>query len=122
MSLIMLLGCGKEVSAPREGKVAADGNIVVEAIGSSMLGYIIDHMEPYDRDKLIYAFENAKPDTPYEWENPDAGTGYRFTLFSEETAKKTGCTMAEIHSTHKRLKACAEIHHDPERGWVLKAQ
>lgn len=122
ISLILLLGCGKEVGTPGEGKVIASKNIVVDAIGSSMLGYIIAHMDAYDRDKLTYALENAKPDTPFEWENQEAGTGYRVTLFSEEGARKTECKMAEIHSTNKRLKACAEINYDPERGWVLKAQ
>ena len=122
ISLILLLGCAKEMSPTVPEKVAVKNNIVVGDKDSSILGYIIHHMDEYDREKLSYALENAQPDVPFEWKNDKAGTSYRYTVFSENSGKKKGCTMAEIYSGNKRLKACADISFDPERGWIIKSQ
>lgn len=120
--LVLLFGCAKEVRTPDKDKVDVSKNIIIDSIDSTILGYIFDHMDEYDKEKLSYALANAKPDIPYEWENPQAETSYRFTIYSEDAAKKEECQKAEIYSAHKRLKACAEIRFDPERGWMLKPQ
>jgi len=123
--VILLSGCGgKEASTgPAEtGKVDPAKNIIVDEKGSSILGYIISHMDGYDKEQLSAALASAKPDIPYEWENEKAGTSYRFILFSEEMGKKKGCKTAEIYSGNKRLKACVEMRFDPEKGWIIKSQ
>lgn len=124
IGLLMLTGCGKQVSTatPASEKVEAGGNIVVADKSTSIVGYIISHMDNYDKDKLVDAFKNGQPGIPYEWENQKEGTLYRFTYTSKNPKNIGRCKSAEIYSGNKRLRSCAEVHFDPEKGWVIKTQ
>lgn len=123
MSLVLFFGCAKQQSSTTSGTetVEASKNVIVGDKGTTIVGYIISHMDQYDKGKLVYAFENAQPDVPFEWENQKAGTSYRFTYFSEHQDDKK-CSMAEIYSGNKRLKACAEVRFEPDKGWIIKSQ
>lgn len=123
ISLVVVLGCGKEARPPGQENVDASKNIVVvDSNHSTILGFIIGHMDQYDKEKLGYALEYANPNDPFEWENPQNKNKYRVTLFSKDVGEKKGCKMVEIFSAQKRLKACAEFRLDPEKGWLLKSQ
>lgn len=124
IGFLMLTGCVKQVTtvAPASQKSELRENILVEDAGSSIVGYIISHMDDYDKDKLIDAFKNGQPGIPYEWENQQAGTHYRFTYASKNPKNVGKCKSAEIYSGNKRLRSCAEVSFDPKVGWIIKTQ
>ena len=123
VSLVVALGCANKAGMQAKQEVGAQESIVIlDEVHSTMLSYIVDHMDKYDKEKMVFAFEHANPNTPFEWENPQTGKKYHVIMYSGDVGKEKKCNNVEIFSAEKRLRACADIKKDPAKGWLMKSQ